>query len=202
MADFINSLRHVHFMLFQHWNINVREQNFGQPFMIQQNHTSSNKGSLRGPIRHAGVLNQQCGTSLNTNTGSIGAPWAHLLAHAHRATLARTPAQWSGNLKPSNTFLIDALQALEPSPACMCSIPPNRVLACDTDVYLRRFSPWKSSIEPSFSSYKDLEETWSSIRGGLGLCSIFLRSNKYSYDLLNQPFISSSANNQNMSFAH
>jgi len=100
----------------------VRERNFGRPFTIWQIRTSSNKGSLKGPIRRAGVLNQRWGTSLNTNTGSIGAP---------------------------------------------------------RDVYLRRFSPWKSSIQPSCSSYKDLKETWSSIRGGLGLCSIFQRSNKH-----------------------
>jgi len=71
----------------------VREQNFGRPSMTQQNHTSSNKGSLRGPVRRAGVLNQRCGISLNSKTGSIGAPQAHLRAHAHQAALARTPAQ-------------------------------------------------------------------------------------------------------------
>jgi hypothetical protein len=157
--------------------INIREQNFGRPSTIRQNRTSLNKGSLRGHVRRAGVLNQRCGTSLNTNTGSIGVPQAHRQAHAHKATLARTPAQWSGNLKHSNTFPIDAPQALKPLRACVRSNPPNRVLARNTDVYLWRFSPRKSSIEPSFSSYKDLEEIlsfWSSIRGGLGLCSIFI----------------------------
>ncbi len=80
-------------------NIHVREQNFGRPSMIQQNHTSLNKGYLGGPDRRAGVLNQWCGTSLNTNIGSIGVPRAHLRAHMHRAMLARTPAQWSGKLE-------------------------------------------------------------------------------------------------------
>jgi hypothetical protein len=182
-------------------SIHVREQNFGQPFMIQQNHTSSDKGSLRGPVRHAGVLNQQCRTSLNTNTGSIGAPQVHRRAHAHRAMLARTPAQWSRNLKRSNTFPIDAPQAFESLRAWARAIPPNRVLACDTDVYLRRFSPWKSSTKPSFSSYKDLEETWSSIRGGLGLCSIFYALINISW-FIRPAFYLSSDNNRNMSFAY
>jgi hypothetical protein len=98
----------------------VREQNFGRPSTICQNRTSSNKGSLRGLVRCAGVLNQQSGTSLNTNTGSIGAPRAHLRPHVHKATLARTPSQWSGtlartpsqwsgNLKLPNTFLMETL---------------------------------------------------------------------------------------------
>jgi len=74
--------------VFQLWrHTYVREQNFGCPSRIWQNRTSFYKGSLRGPVRHAGVLNQPSGTSLNTNTGSIGASRAHLCAHAHEATL-------------------------------------------------------------------------------------------------------------------
>ncbi len=57
-------------------------------------------------------------------------------------------------------------------------------LACPTKVHLKRFSSWKSSIKPSFSSFKDLEETWSSIRGGLGLCSIFMEINLCLYHFL------------------
>jgi len=65
--------------------INVWEKNFGQPSMMWQSRTSQNKGSLRGTVRRAGVLNQSSGTSLNTNTGSIGAAQAHLHAHAHES---------------------------------------------------------------------------------------------------------------------
>jgi len=72
------------------------------------------KDLSKGPARHSGAQNQRSGTSL----GSIGAPRAHLRAHAHQATLVITPAQRNGNLKHSNTFLIDAPQALEPSSAC------------------------------------------------------------------------------------
>ena len=68
----------------------------------------------KGPIRSVGDRNQQSGTAL----GSIGAAQAHLRAHAHQATPARTPAQGDGNLIHSNTFSIDAPQALEPSSTC------------------------------------------------------------------------------------
>jgi len=67
----------------RHSYIYVREQNFGWPSMIWQSHTSSNKGSIRH-VRHARVLFQASGTSLITNTGSIGAARAHLRAHAHQ----------------------------------------------------------------------------------------------------------------------
>jgi len=155
--------------------------------MIQQNHTSLNKGSLRVPVRRTGVLNQRCWTSLNNNTGSIGAPWAHLRTQAHRATLSRTPAQWSGNLKHSDTFPIDARQAREPSHACVRSILSNRVLARDTDVYLWRFSPRKSSIEPSFSFYKDLEETLIKYQRRSWPLFDFHHANKTLHDLLELP---------------
>jgi hypothetical protein len=68
----------------------------------------------KGPVRHAGDQNQRSGTSL----GSIGAARAHLRAHAHQATLARSPTPRFGNLKLSNTFPIDARQALETSRTC------------------------------------------------------------------------------------
>ncbi len=60
--------------------INVQEQNFGWPSTIWQSRTSSNKGFLRGAVRHARAL-----------------------------------AEWSGNFKHTNTFLIDAPQAHNPT---------------------------------------------------------------------------------------
>jgi hypothetical protein len=68
----------------------------------------------KGPVRRAGDRNRQSGTSL----GSIGAARAHLRTHAHQATPARPPAPQFGNLKFSNTFLIDARQALETLSTC------------------------------------------------------------------------------------
>jgi len=85
-AFFINQITH---------SIHVHEQNFGRPSMIWQSRTSSNKGSIRGLVRCARVLNQLSGTSLNTNTGSIDEAQAHLCAHAQEVTLART----SGSVK-------------------------------------------------------------------------------------------------------
>ncbi len=73
----------------------VQEQNFGWPSTIWQCRTSSNKGSLRGPVRHAGAPDQSSGTTLNKNTGSIGAAQAHLHAHAHQ----RNAGQSSGSVK-------------------------------------------------------------------------------------------------------
>jgi len=63
--------------------------------MIWQSRTSSSKGSLRGPVRCAGVLNQPSRTSLNTNTISIDAAQAHLHAQAHE----RYAGQNSGSVK-------------------------------------------------------------------------------------------------------
>jgi len=102
----------------------------------------------KGPFRRAGDQNRRSGTSL----GSIGAARAHLRAHAHRATPARPPAPRYENLKHSNTFLIDAPQALELRAHVCAQNYPTRVSACVAEVYFRRFSSRKSSIEPSFSS--------------------------------------------------
>ncbi len=68
----------------------------------------------KGPVKRAGDWNRRSGTSL----GSIGAARAHLRAHAHHAASARSPAPRFGNLKLSNTFSIDARQALESSSTC------------------------------------------------------------------------------------
>ena len=68
----------------------------------------------KGPVRCAGAQNRQSKTSL----GSIGAAQAHLRAHAHQATPARSPAPRDRNLKHSKTFLIDAPQALESPSTC------------------------------------------------------------------------------------
>jgi len=68
----------------------------------------------KGPIRRAGDRNRRSGTSL----GSIGAAQAHLRAHAYQATPARSPDPQFGNLKFSNTFSINARQALETSSTC------------------------------------------------------------------------------------
>jgi len=69
----------------------------------------------KGPVRCAGDWNRRSGTSL----GSIGAARAHLRAqHAHWASSARPPATRFGNLKLSNTFSIDARQALETPSTC------------------------------------------------------------------------------------
>jgi hypothetical protein len=67
-----------------------------------------------GPVKRAGDQNRRSRTSL----GSIGAARAHLRAHAHQATQARSPAPQFGDLKFSNTFSIDAPQALETTSAC------------------------------------------------------------------------------------
>ncbi len=64
----------------------------------------------KGPVKRAGDQNRRSGTSL----GSIGAARAQL----HQAMQARSPAPRFGNLKLSNTFLIDVPQALETSSAC------------------------------------------------------------------------------------
>ena len=69
----------------------------------------------KGPVRRAGDWNRRSGTSL----GSIGAARAHLRAHAHWASSARTPATRFGNLTLSNTFSIDARQALETPSTCV-----------------------------------------------------------------------------------
>jgi len=68
----------------------------------------------KGPVRRAGDWNRQSGTSL----GSIGAARAHLRAHAHWASSARSPAPRFRNLKRSSTFSIDARQALETPSTC------------------------------------------------------------------------------------
>jgi len=68
----------------------------------------------KGPTRRAGDRNRRSGTFL----GSIGAAQAHLRAHAHRATSARSPAPQFGHLKLTHTILIDARQALETLSAC------------------------------------------------------------------------------------
>jgi len=74
--------------------------------------------------------------------------------------------------------------------AHMCTpIPPNRVLARDTDVYLRRFSLLKSSIESSFSSYKDLEETLIKYQRRSWPLFNFHLANKTFHDLLEQPIL-------------
>jgi len=93
------------------------------------------------------------------------------------------------NLKHSNTFLIDAPQALESSRACVRSIPSNQVLACNTDVYLLRFSLRKSSIEPSFSSYEDLEETLIKYQRRSWPLFDFHQANKTFYGLLELPIL-------------
>jgi len=69
----------------------------------------------KGPVRQAGDQNRQSRTSL----GSIGAARAHFRAHAHQAMPARPPVPQFGNLKLSNTFFIDAQQALETLSTCM-----------------------------------------------------------------------------------
>jgi hypothetical protein len=68
----------------------------------------------KGPVRHVGDRNRRSGTSL----GSIGAARAHLRAHAHQAASASSPAPRFGNLKLTNTFSIDARQALKTSSTC------------------------------------------------------------------------------------
>ncbi len=141
-------------MLFYSVYKNVQEQNFGRPSTIRQNRTSLNKGSLRFPVRRARRGSEPAKQNLTEHQHRFNrCATARLRTHAHKAMLARTPAQWSRNLKHSNTFLIDSPQALEPSRAWVCSIPSTRILARNTDVYLWRFSMRKSSIEPSFSSY-------------------------------------------------
>ena len=64
----------------------VRVRNFGRPFMISLNHTSSNKGPPRGSRQAGGASSWACQAHrerrhtilLNTNTCSIEAPRAHL----------------------------------------------------------------------------------------------------------------------------
>jgi len=127
----------------------------------------------KGPDRRAGDWNRRSGTSL----GSIGAAQAHLRAHAHLASPARSPAPAVRKLETlKHIFDRRATGARKLRAPVRALNYPTRVSARVAEVYLRRFSSWKWAIEPSFSSYSDLEETWSSIRGGLGLCLIFAAS--------------------------
>jgi len=91
--------------------INVRERNFGRPSTIWQSHTSSIKGPLEGfrqACRRSKLTKRNLSRFNRCSTGAI----------ARLAASARSPVPRYQNLKHSNTFLIDAPQALETSSTC------------------------------------------------------------------------------------
>jgi hypothetical protein len=143
-----------------------------------------------GPVRRTG----NAGTHFIEHKHLFNrcASGASVRTWSHRSAWEELSAQWTGNLKHTNTLSIDAPQAPPTCATGMRSTPLTCALACLTIVYLWRSSSWKSSVEPSFLSFKDQEETWSSIRGGLGLCSTFLRLKINTWWLFSQPFTLSS----------
>ncbi len=97
-----------------------------------------------------------------------------------------TVQAWTEVLSGIPTSLL-GLHPLEPvnTNTCSMDVPQAHLRALARtqvrwlEVRISEAETWKSSIEPSFSSLKDLEETWSSIRRGLGLCSISCKKNQW-----------------------
>jgi len=130
----------------------VREQNFGQPSMIQPNCTSLSKGSLRDPVRHTGSPDQPSGTSVNTNTCSIDAAQAHLRS----CSVAGPLAEGSLTIQPYlglnlNIYIFLNSQSLfcihynPPNVIILCHIKTdrnNRLITIANEIYLSIFKKW------------------------------------------------------------